>query len=240
VTEIKVLSAGAVEGLLAAVVPEFTRTSGIAVSKSFGTVGVVQKRLKAGEQADVIIMSGAAIDALEGEGGALPGSRRDVCRTAVGLAMREGAPLPDISTLEAFKRALLAARSITATDPAAGGSAGIYLVQLLERMGILEEFKQKAKLWGTGRAVIETLAKGEADLGITFISELLLIDGLKVVGPLPKEIGFSMGYTATISADTVAVEPSRAFIAFLTSEATRARFKALGLEVPAAAPYLID
>ena len=107
-------------------------------------------------------------------------------------------------------------------------------------MGILEEFKQKAKLWGTGRAVIETLAKGDAELGITFISELLLIDGLKVVGPLPKEIGFSMGYTAVISANTAAVEPARAFIAFLTGDATRGRFKALGLEVPAAAPYLID
>src|SRR5262249_29646353 len=147
----------------------------------------------AGEQADVVIMSGAAIDALEQQGGALPGSRRDVCRIAVGVAVREGAPLPDISTPEAFRQTLLTARSITATDPAAGGSAGIYLVQLLERMGILDEFKQKAKLWGTGRAVIETLAKGEAELGITFISELLLIDGLKVVGPLPKEIGFSMG-----------------------------------------------
>lgn len=232
-TEIKVLSAGAVEGLLAAVVPEFTRGSGIAVSKSFGTVGVVQKRLKAGEQADVIIMSGAAVDALEQEGGALPGSRRDVCRTAVGVAVREGTPLPDISTPEAFRRTLLTAHSITATDPVAGGSAGIYLVQLLERMGILGEFKQKARLWRTGRAVIETLAKGEAELGITFISELLLIDGLKVVGPLRKEIGFSMGYTAVISSRSAAVEPARAFIAFLISEATRARFPALGLELPA-------
>jgi molybdate transport system substrate-binding protein len=129
VTEIKVLSAGAVEGLLAAVVPEFTRQSGIRVSKSFGTVGLVQKRLKAGEQADVIIMSSAAIDGLEQEGGALPGSRRDVCRTTVGVAVREGTPLPDISTPKAFKHTLLTARSITATDPAAGGSAGIYLVQ---------------------------------------------------------------------------------------------------------------
>ena len=239
-TEIKVLSAGAVEGLLAAVTPEFTRASGIAVSKSFATVGLVQKRLQAGEQADVIIMSGAAIDALEQQGGALPGSRRDVCRTEVGMAVREGTSVPDISTPEAFKRTLLAARSITATDPAAGGSAGIHLVQSLERMGILGEFKQKAKLWGTGRAVIETLAKGDAELGITFISELLLIDGLKVVGALPKEIGFSMGYTAAISADSAVVEPARAFIAFLTSEATRARFPALGLELPAAAPYLID
>ena len=196
------LSAGAVEGLLAAVVPEFMRQSGIRVSTSFATVGLVQKRLQAGEEADVIIMSGAAIDALEREGGALPGSRRDVCRTAVGVAVREGTRLPDISTPEAFKRTLIAARSVAYTDPREGGTSSIYMLGLLDRFGITDVVAKKAVLANGGREAVEKVASGEAEIAVTLISEIVPVNGARLAGPVPQALQLYTVYAAAIPASS--------------------------------------
>lgn len=226
-----VLSAGALEGLLSMLIPDFTRETGHKVSLKVGTIGVVQARLRAGEHADLVIMSPAATAAMEKDGAAIRGSAVNICQAEAGIGVRAGAPRPDIATPDAFRRALIAARAITATDPKAGGTAGVHFAKLLERMGIADEVKAKLMLWDTGRAVIDTIASGKAELGITFISELMLDQRIAVVGPLPQGMRLTNIYTAAIPANSAAVETARTFIAFLTGPAARARFKSVGLDL---------
>ena len=227
--KLKVMSAGAVEGPLHALAPEFTKAGGQPVELVFNTVGALRERLSKGEQTDVIVLSGQAIDAVEKEGRTVPGSRTDLGTAAVGVAIRDGMMMPNIATPDAFKRAMLAAQSIGATDPAHGGSSGIWLVGLFERLGIAGEVKDKMVLGKTGRDVGAAVATGRAELGITFTSEFVPIEGVRVVGPLPKEIGFLNVYSAAI-AKGGAVEPARAFLNFLTNPSSKARFKTFGLE----------
>ena len=182
-----------------------------------------------GEQTDVIILSVPAIEALEKSGKLLAGSRTDLGRATCGVAVRDGMMMPDISTPEAFKRALLHAQSIAANDPAHGGSSGIYLADLLAKMGIADELKPKMVLGKTGREVAFLVATGRAELGITFTSEFLPVEGTRVVGPLPKGMEYVNGYAGALPAGSTSA-PARAFLDFLTSPASKARFKSFGLE----------
>ena len=227
--KLKVMSAGAAEGPVRALAPELTRAGGQEVELHFNTVGALKERLIGGEKTDVIILSAPAIEALEKEGRFVAGSRTDLGRATCGVAVRDGMMMPDISTPEAFKRAMLAAQSIGATDPAHGGSSGIYLVGLFERMGIGDAVKTKMVLGKTGRDVGHAVVTGRAELGITFTSEFVPIQGTRVVGPLPKEYAYVNVYAAAIPTGG-ALEPARAFLEFLTSPASRQRFKSFGLE----------
>jgi molybdate transport system substrate-binding protein len=211
-------------------IPEFTRETGHAVNLKVGTIGVVQARLKAGEHADLVIMSPATIAAMEKDGTAIKGSAANICQAEAGIGVRAGTSLPDIATPDAFRRALIAARAITATDPKAGGTAGVHFAKLQERMDIADEVGAKLMLWDTGRAVIDAIASGKAELGITFISELMLDKRIAVVGPLPQEMRLTNIYTAAITASSAAVETAHALINFLTSPAARTRFKSVGLD----------
>jgi molybdate transport system substrate-binding protein len=226
---IKVLSAGAVEGPLTALTPEFERTSGHQVQIDFSTVGALRERFLGGEKTDVIALSTVALEALEKEGRFVAGSRVEFGRASCGVAVRDGMLTPNISTPELFKRALLNAGSVAATDPAQGGSSGIYLVKLFERMGIADEMKGKMVLGKAGRDVGFAVLTGRAEIGITFTSEFVPIEGLRVVGSFPKEYEYVNGYGAAI-AQRAAVEPASALLAYLTTPASKAQFKACGLE----------
>lgn len=227
--KLKVMSAGAVEGPLHALAPEFTRGGGPELELTFSTAGALRERFTKGEKTDVIVLSASGIAALDKEGRFAPGSRTDLGTAAVGVAVRDGMMMPDISTPDAFKRAALAAQSIGATDPAHGGTSGIWLVGLFERLGIAEQVKPKMVLGKNGREVGLAVASGRAELGITFTSEFVPIEGTRVVGPLPKDIGLLNVYSAAIPKDA-AIEPARAFLAFLTRPASRQCFKSFGLE----------
>jgi molybdate transport system substrate-binding protein len=231
--DITVFSAGAVEGPLEALIHAFERETGHTVEVTFNTVGAIQFKLRAGEKPDLAVLSGPAIEALAKEGLVDAASRADLGRAETGLAVRAGAPSPDISTLAAFRQALLGLRSIALTDPAAGGSSGIYMARVFEQMAIAEEIKNRSVLKRSGRQVAEAIASGEAEAGITFLSEVLPIAGTKAVGPLPKEIAFTNVYAAVLPAQGQGPEGARALIAYLTRPASRERFKADGLEPPA-------
>jgi molybdate transport system substrate-binding protein len=226
---IKVMSAGAVEGPVSELAPEFTRTSGHEIELAFNTVGAHKERFMGGEKTDVIILSFPAIEALEKDGRLVAGSRADLGRASCGVAVRDGMMMPNIATLEGFKRMLKFAVSIAANDPAHGGSSGIYLADLLKRMGLSDEVSPKLKLYKTGRDCALALVRGEAEIGITFTSEFIAVPGTRVVGAFPKEIEYVNGYAGAIPKDA-AVEPARALLAFLTSPASRECFKAYGLE----------
>ena len=177
----------------------------------------------------MIILSFPVIEALEKEGRFAVGSRTDLGRASCGVAVRDGMMMPNISTVEGFKRMLHNAVSIAANDPAHGGSSGIYLADLLKRMGLYDEVKPKLFLCKTGRDCALALIRGDAEIGITFTSEFIAVPGTRVVGALPAEIDYVNGYAGAIPKDA-APEPARAFLAFLTTPSSKARFKAYGLE----------
>jgi molybdate transport system substrate-binding protein len=226
---VKVMSAGAVEGPVSELAPEFTRTTGRDIELHFNTVGALRDRFAGGEKTDVIILSFPAIEALDQEGRFIAGSRADLGRASCGVAVRDGMMMPNISTVEGFKRMLKFAVSIAANDPAHGGSSGIYLADLLKRMGLHEEVNPKLKLYKTGRDCALALVHGEAEIAITFTSEFIAIPGTRVVGPFPKEIEYVNGYAGAIAKDAAA-EPARAFLSFLTSPTSKECFKSFGLE----------
>jgi molybdate transport system substrate-binding protein len=137
--------------------------------------------------------------------------------------------MPNIATVEGFKRMLRNAGSIAANDPAHGGSSGIYLADLLKRMGLYDEVKPKLFLCKTGRDCALALIRGDAEIGITFTSEFIAVPGTRVVGPLPGEVAYVNGYAGAIPKHA-AMESARAFLAFLASPSSKQRFKSFGLE----------
>jgi molybdate transport system substrate-binding protein len=227
--DIKVLSAAAVEEPFQKLVADFMRETGNKVDATFGPVGGLVNKIKGGEKPDVIILSAAAIDDLEKAGSLVSGSRAELGRAIASVAVKAGAKAPDISTPDAFKQALLSANKVAYTDPAAGGTAGIYFNGLLEKFGIADEVKKKAVLGSGGSAVAVAVAKGDADLGISFGSELLPNKGVKIVGPLPQSIGLTVAYVAAVASWSKEAEPARALIGYLTKPAARDHFKEAGL-----------
>ena len=227
--EIKVLSAGAVRAVVTEVANIFVNDTGHSMKGKFGTVGVVRGMLADGEPADVVIATDVAIDELTKQGVVVAGTRADVARAGVGVGVREGAPRPDISTPEAFKQTLLAARSIVYVDPAQGATSGIHFASVLRRLGITDQVKDKSILWPGGYAA-EAVQKGQAEIVVHQISEILPVKGVTLVGPLPTELQKVTVYSAGLAAKAAAPEAARAFIAFLASPAIKEKFAAAGLD----------
>jgi molybdate transport system substrate-binding protein len=225
--EIKVLSTQATEEAYRELVPQFEKASGHKVTTTFtGTLGVM-KRLADGEAYDLLIMSSQSIDELTKSGKVVAGSRVDLAKSGVGVAVRKGAPKPDISTTEAFKRTLQAAKSIAYVEQ---GGTGIYLKGLLERLGLAEELKPKIKALPSTNPAALAVANGEAEIGMTQISEILPYPGAELVGPLPPEIQLYTVFSAGIGADAKQADAAKALIAFLTAAEAAVVIKAKGLE----------
>jgi molybdate transport system substrate-binding protein len=230
-TDIKVLSARAPQMALQQLFAAFTRATGHAVAPTYNTVGAITDRFKAGEAADLLILSPQALAAL---GDALvPGSTAAVARAGLAVAIRQGAPAPDLSTPAAFKTALLAARRVSYSDPKAGGSAAAYFATLLERLGIAEAVNAKASLGRNGHHVAELVADGTCELGISFLSELVAIKGVAIAGPLPAELQNYTVYAGAIPRQSTVGEAAKALLASLTGPDADAVWREAGLE-PAA------
>ena len=228
--EIKVLSAGAVKSMVDTLGLEFERASGNTLDITFATAFAQRERIINGAAADLVIVSESIIAELEKLGLVVAGSAKNLGRTVTGVIVPEGAPSPDISTVEAFKQALLRAKSVAYTDPKAGGSGGIMFAGLLERLGIADAVNAKAVLCSGGLDVSTKIAEKRAEIGTTFISEALPVKGLKVVGLLPGELHNANTYTAAIHKAAKEPEGVAAFLKALTDPATRPRWKAAGLE----------
>jgi molybdate transport system substrate-binding protein len=224
---IKVLTAGAFKQVLLAVIPQF-EASGHKVTWDNDTAGGLVKRIEGGESFDLVIASPAALETLV-KGGKLSAAGAELARVGIGVAVREGAAKPDIGTVEAFKQALLAARAIAYIDPAAGGSSGIYLSGLFDRLGIADAVKPKAVLVKGGYAA-ERVVSGEADIAVHQISELLPVKGVTVVGPLPAEIQNYTVYSAAIAVGTGNGTAAQALIALLRSPEGAAAIRSKGME----------
>jgi len=209
----------------------FAEDSGAVPDILFEPMGALQARLAAGETADVLILAAPAIDSLLTSGALVSGSRAAIAHAPIGIAIREGAPAPDISTAEAFKSALTAARAIALSDPAVGGSAGIYLRELFGRIGLAEIIAAKTVAQKSGVAAADAVGRGEADLAMTFIPELLQGNSVRVLGPLPSPYGQATAYAAGVSARSSLPDAARAFIAVLTAPDARRVWAAAGFDV---------
>jgi molybdate transport system substrate-binding protein len=215
-TEIRVISGGAFQQVLAALVAQYEKESGNKVGVTYRTVGQHLKLIGSGSETfDVAVLTPAAIDDLAKEGKVVPGSRADLAKTGVGVAVKAGGPLPDISTVDAFRRMLLAAKSVAYIDPAAGGSSGIYVAKLLERLGIAKAVNAKAVLV-QGGAVADHIADGEAEIGIHQISEILPVKGVTLVGPLPAEIQNYTVYSAGVATAAKHRDAASGLVKFLS------------------------
>jgi molybdate transport system substrate-binding protein len=211
---------------------DFARATGHEPDITFGTVGALQVKLDAGETADVLVLSEPGIAKLERAGALVPGSRREVARTSIGVAVREGATPPDISTPDAFKAALVAARAVAFSDAAVGGSAGVHLAKLFAETGLAAAIKAKGMPQQNGGEVARRVAEGSADIGMTLIAEIVPIQGARVIGPLPAPLGNDAVYSAAVSAGSDAVDAARAFIAALTKPDNRPLWQSAGFELP--------
>jgi molybdate transport system substrate-binding protein len=228
--EIKLLAAGALEQALGELLPQFEESTGNRVRASYGPVGALADRVARGEPIDVAIVSDQQIEELQRSGKVVVGTRVDVARTGVGAFVRKDSPKPDISSVDAFKRTLLAARTLTYADPASGGAAGTYMAGLFTRLGISSEMNRKTKFDPRGGLLMyQLVAKGEADLGFDQMSIIVTQRSVEFVGPLPEPIQRYTTFAAGVGATSDQAETARAFIEFLNSPGAQARFEANGL-----------
>jgi molybdate transport system substrate-binding protein len=227
---LRVLCARSMTTAVGTLTDKFRRARGRDIDVTFGTVGALQARLAAGETADVLILGAPAIAKMEQSGAVRAGSRRDIARTSIGVAAREGAPAPDISTETAFRQALIAARVVAFSDPAVGGSAGVHLAALWNRMGLAEEMARKALPQQSGGEVAARVAEGRADLGLTLIAEIVPLTGVRVIGKLPAPLGNDTTYACGISAGCGDPAAAAAFIDALLEPADRDVWTAAGFE----------
>lgn len=220
---LKVLSGGAMQGLMAEAVPLFER-GGCKVAVEIGLTSALRKAVADGAAFDIALLPRPDIDALVRDGRIAAGTVADIARSAIGVAVRVGAPKPDISSVEAFKRAILQAPSVTYSD----GPSGLYIVGLLERLGLAETIKSKIRL--TTGPVAELLARGEAELGLQQIVAILPVKGAELVGPLPVELQNIIVYAAGVSVASRQDAAARDLIAFLAAPEVVRIIRAKGLE----------
>jgi molybdate transport system substrate-binding protein len=224
--EIKIFSTRAIATVLDKVGPEFERTTGHRLNITTDIAIRMVRRIRDGEPFDFLVAAPGQMDALIKEGTIIPETRTDLTRSGIGVEVRAGAPKPDISSVEAFKRALLNAKSIVYLRE---GQSGVYLAGMLERLGIADAIKAKVTRPETD-IVSELVAKGEIELGMIVITQILTTPGVELVGPLPAEIQSYITFTGGVS--TASREPNAAkeLIKFLTGPAALPVIRAQGME----------
>ena len=227
--EIKLLGPVSFRVLFPELLPQFEKASGHTVTAGYATLGDITKRLIEGEAADVAIVSPAQNEELQKQGKLLAGSRVEISRVGFTVFVKKGAAKPDLGSVDALKRTLLAAKSIALGDPARGGGAGVFAAGLIQRLGLSEEIKAKTKLVPSGTEVAEAVAKGETEIGIGVASDAAIIPGLDSI-PLPSDVQSYSLYVAGISSGSKQAEAAKALIACLTSPAVKQVWTAKGFE----------
>jgi molybdate transport system substrate-binding protein len=227
--EIKVLSTGSVQELLAALAPAFERATGHKLVVSIESGAVITGKVKAGDDADLVIAGVDLIEDLVKVGKIPAANRRNVLISGVGVAVRAGAPKPDISTAEKLKAALLAAKSVAYSSGPTRGPSGRHFASVIVRLGIAEQMKPKTVLVEVG-PVGAVVANGQAEIGAQQISELLPVPGVELVGPLPGDLQQVLIYTSGVPANAKNADAAKAFVKFLTSESALPEIKKKGLE----------
>ncbi len=227
--ELKLLSASALHPAIDALIPDFEKSSGHKVTVAYGTAGAVADRVQKGDAADIVISSVPMIDRLQAQGKIVAGDRVIIAKVGVGAFVRKGATKPDIGSADAFKRSMLAAKSIAYPDPAGGGASGIYVASLLERLGIAAEMKSKTKL-STLETLYASIASGDVEIGFNQVSEILAQPTIELVAPLPSEIQNYTQFAPGVVTGSGQTDAARALVTFRYSPAAKTVLRAKGFE----------
>jgi molybdate transport system substrate-binding protein len=225
--EIKVICSNALKTTLEQLTPAFENATGHKLAVTFGATIPLKADIEKGLAFDVTVLSTDALDDLIDKGKLAAASRTALANSGAGIAVRKGAPKPDIASVDAFKHALLNAQSVAYVEQ---GGTGVYLKALLQRLGIADEIKSKVKLLPPENPAAKAIANGEAQIGMTQISEILPYAGAELVGPFPAEIQLTTTFGAAVSLNAAQPDGAAALIKFLAGPAAAAVFKAKGLD----------
>jgi molybdate transport system substrate-binding protein len=230
--DVKVLATTAMKTVFEDLTPRFQAQTGNRVTASFGPSVQIEKRLAEGEAADVAVLTTAAAADMLARGKLVGGSPVEIARSSLGVAVGRGAPKPDISSVEAFKRAMLAAKSIAVSKPVGAGLSGAHMAKIFRDLGIAEAMAAKSKYGAGGVSGLVGLIveRGEAEIGIQQIAELLAVSGIDFVGPLPEELQAITPFVAAIPVGASHAEAGRKLIEFFRTEEAKRVIKARGLE----------
>ena len=229
-SDIKVMCTQALKGTMAKLVPMYERETGDKLLITYGATAQLLPAINRGEPVDVIIVVKPTLGELAKSGKVVVSSQIDIARSGVGIAIRRGSARPDISTVDAFKKTLLAARSIAYTNPADGGTSAVYFAELIKKLGIEDQLRPKTKFAPGGTSSAALVVSGEADLAVQFISELLLVPGIEIAGPLPPEIQHYIVVSAGVGNDAADPVSAARLVRFLSSPAVTPVLPEAGLE----------
>jgi len=224
--ELRVLSGNGAKAAVRELCTQFERATGNTIKLHFEVNADLKKKIEAGEAFDVAVLNPPVIDALIKDGKLVAGSRADIGRSGLGVAVRKGAPKPDIATAEAFKRTLLAAKAVAYPGK---GASGLYFVSLLDRLGIKAEMQGKLKPMAA-EDTVEVVARGEADMVVVVATRITGVPGVDLVGPIPEALQTKIGFAAALSAGAKQPDAGKALIGFLSAPAAAATLKANGVE----------
>ncbi len=227
---LKVMVSGAMAHAIQQIAEDFAVKHGDTLDFTVGTTGTVTDRIHKGEKPDLVEMTSAGLTALEREKLIVPGTRVELARAVLGIAVRSDAPAPDISTKDALKRALSSAHSIAFIDPKVGGQAAAGIVHVLERLGIAGDAATKSVYGPTGAAAVGKVASGDADIAIAFASEVLPIKGVKLVGLIQSDLQDPAPFAAAVGANGTNPDDARALLQAIISPEGAKIVRAAGLE----------
>jgi molybdate transport system substrate-binding protein len=231
-TDVKVLATTAMKTVFEELAPQFEAATGHRLTANFGPSVQIEKRLAEGETADMAVLTTAAAKDMIGRGKVLGGSLVDIARSSLGVAVQRGAPRPDISSVEAFKRALLAAKSVAVSKPVGAGLSGAHMAKVFADLGIAEAMAAKVRYGAGGVTGLVGLIveRGEAEMGVQQIAELKAVPGIDFVGPLPAALQAVTPFTAAIPTGARNAEAGRKLIDFLVTPKAKSVISAKGLE----------
>jgi molybdate transport system substrate-binding protein len=229
--DIQVFTSGAPAAVQKRLAPIFTKATGHNVVVTAETLNDIRKRLAGDAKPDVVVLARAAIMPFEKSGALRPGTLVDLARTGIGIAVKEGAPLPDISTVDALKKTLLNAKSIAHPNPKGGGFTGAYIDRMFERLGIADAVRPKVVMMYAFTGGVANIAKGGAEIGLFNISEILPVKGVRLVGPLPAEQQNYLVFSGALHVRGGSPEPAAAYLRALTEPTAHDVWKAGGFEV---------
>ena len=227
--EVTLIAPGGIRAAAEQMIPAFEKTTGHKGKATFGSGGGTKDRVIKGEPFDVPIVQ-LPLEPVIASGHVVTASETSLATVSVGVAVRTGAAKPDISSADAVKRLLLGSKAISYPNAASGAAAGVSFNETLEKLGIAEAMKPKIKIAQGGRGAMELLAKGEVDIGLTFISEIITEPGVEVVGPLPRDISTPTALVGFVSAHSKEPEAAKALLRYLSSPEAAAVYKERGMQ----------
>ncbi|HZO48323.1 MAG TPA: substrate-binding domain-containing protein [Xanthobacteraceae bacterium] len=228
--DIQVFSSGAPAAVQKRIAPAFTKATGHNVVITAETLGAIRKRMEGNARPDVIVLPREVMTGYDKSGAFRPGSLIDLARVGIGIAVKEGAPLPDISTIDALKQTLLNAKSIGHPDPKGGGFTGAYIDRMFERLGIADAVRPKVTFGYAFAGGVDNIAKGGAEIGIFNISEIVPVKGVRLVGPLPAELQNYLVFSGALHVRGEHLGPATAYLQSLMEPSSQDAWKAGGFE----------